>query len=190
MRGRIKNVPLPKEVQEKIAAIKHSLFGPLMAFEESIEIIRSNDNAHYPTYVVIDAIHRSDISVLFDAYDLNWRCLWKGESAERFALQAPYIAELREGSEFVDWLLLNGFGKGWGIFLRSHFSLDALAHHLRKFNQVYSEVDKTWLMFRYYSPTTVNQLLPYLPGSDFVDFMRPISQLVSENGNASLLVVR
>lgn len=190
MQQRMKQIRLPDEVSAKVESLKQTLFGALTEFDETLEVIRSNNPAICPTYAVIDAIHRPDITVLFDGFELDWRCLWKGESAEKYALQAPYIAELKEDNEFTDWLLTQGFGQGWGIFLRSYFAIDELTHHLRKFNQVYSEVDKTWLMFRYYSPTAINQILPYLPGQDFVEFMRPVNQLMSEITEKSLLVVR
>jgi|GEM_PF-3260476 len=190
MQQRMKQVRLPDDLSARIETLKQTLFGVLTEFNESIEVIRSNNPVTCPTYVIIDAIHRPDITVLFEGFELDWRCLWKGDSADKYALQAPYIAELKEDNEFTDWLLTQGFGKGWGIFLRSYFSIDELTHHLRKFNQVYSEVDKTWFMFRYYSPAAITQVLPYLPGQDFVEFMRPINQLMSEVTEKSLVIVR
>ncbi len=190
MRQRMKQIQLPDDKSAKIELLKHILFGALIEFNETLEVIRSNTPTICPTYVIIDAIHRPDITVLFEGYNLDWRCLWKGESAEKFALHAPYIAQLKEDNEFTDWLLSQGFGKGWGIFLRSYYSINELTNHLRKFNQVYSDVDKIWLMFRYYSPVAIKQVLPYLPGNDFIDFMRQINQLMSEVSEKSLMIIR
>ena len=142
MRQRMKQIQLPDDKSAKIELLKHILFGALIEFNDTLEVISSNTPTICPTYVI------------------------------------------------TDWLLSQGFGKGWGIFLRSYYSINELTDHLRKFNQVYSDVDKIWLMFRYYSPVAIKQVLPYLPGNDFIDFMRQINQLMSEVSEKSLMIIR
>ncbi|MCL1030285.1 DUF4123 domain-containing protein [Serratia sp. arafor3] len=160
-----------------------------MFLSRDTEVIGANSQADCHTYAVIDAMQRSDISVLLNAYDTEWSCLWKGDSEQQFAFYAPYIVKLEENSPFADWLLSNSWGKGWGIYLRSYGSLEVVTHHLRKFNQIYDEVNGQWLMFRYYAPVSIKTLLPFLPAKEFIEFTDGLTQILSEDPEDNTLLV-
>ncbi|WP_127960437.1 DUF4123 domain-containing protein [Serratia microhaemolytica] len=173
---------LPQDPQEAQAQLNAYLFGPVVRFvDEDIHVIQAEQGAVCHTYAVIDAIHKSDISVLLDAYDTEWQCLWKGDAQAQFAFYAPYIVKLQVDTPFTEWLLEQGWGKNWGIFIRSYHSLTALTRHLRKFNQLYSEVDDHWVIFRYYAPEVVKNYLPFLPARDFAEFTDGLTQIIAEN---------
>ncbi|MEY0436684.1 DUF4123 domain-containing protein [Providencia huaxiensis] len=76
-----------------------------------------------------------------------------------------------------------------GIYLRSRLSIEQLAHQLRKFNQVYDEETKTWLMFRYYDPVTVKTLLPYLPVNDYLQFMDNLLFILADDVSGNQFLV-
>lgn len=188
--NRLNRIPLSDDATERLDAVKALLFGPVEMFlSRDTEVIGANSQADCHTYAVIDAMQRSDISVLLNAYDTEWSCLWKGESEQQFAFYAPYIVKLEENSPFADWLLSNSWGKGWGIYLRSYGSLEVVTHHLRKFNQIYDEVNGQWLMFRYYAPVSIKTLLPFLPAKEFIEFTDGLTQILSEDPEDNTLLV-
>nr|WP_233124980.1 DUF4123 domain-containing protein [Agrobacterium vaccinii] len=59
----------------------------------------------------------------------------------------------------LDWLIDNGFGKRWSIFLRSPLQLADVVRHLRKFTVIEDE-GGTVHFFRFYDPRTLRQYLP------------------------------
>lgn len=180
--NRINSVQLPEDRTEALNVILDSLFGEVLLFEqEGVSVIRPDVMATCHTYAVIDAMKKSDISVLLDAYETEWECLWKGDSEEHFAFFAPYIVKLDMNSPFTDWLLTSGWGNDWGIFIRSYLPLNTVTHRLRRFNQIYDEVDGHWVMFRYYSPSVVKNYIPYLPVKDFIEFTDGMTQIIAED---------
>ncbi|WP_235163329.1 DUF4123 domain-containing protein [Serratia fonticola] len=180
--NRLHERALPDESGEAQAIIREYLFGnPTQFINNDIRVIQSDASAVCHTYAVIDAMVKSDISVLLEAYDTQWECLWKGESQEHFAFYAPYVVKIESGTPFATWLIDQGWGKDWGIFIRSYLPLEKVVRHLRKFNQLYSEVDKRWVMFRYYSPDVVKTYIPFLPARDFAEFTQGLTQIIAEN---------
>ncbi|WP_199063411.1 DUF4123 domain-containing protein [Serratia sp. ASV30] len=187
---RLRRIALPDDANEAQAIIKETLFGAVAPFStQGREVISASSSAPCHTYAVIDALQRSDIAVLLEAYETEWSCLWKGDSAERFAFHAPYLVLLEPESDFTQWLLTEGWGKNWGIFLRSYLPLPVVSHHLRKFNQVYDEVQARWLMFRYYAPNTVKTLLPFLPAQTFIEFTDGLTRVIAEDLDGRQIVI-
>ncbi|PHI31701.1 DUF4123 domain-containing protein [Budvicia aquatica] len=188
--NRLNKIDLPTDQKEASALIKEYLFGSVSLFmSEDVTVVRPEFGASCSTYAVIDAMYKPDISIFLDAYDTEWECLWKGESQEHFELFAPYIVKVTPDTQFSEWLLESGWGKEWGIYLRSYLPLSKLTHHLRKFNQIYNEIDERWVMFRYYAPVTVKTFIPFMSASDFAEFTDGITQIISEDPEQRRLLV-
>lgn len=184
--SRIKSLPLPEDKKEAVNAVKAFLFGPVKKFTaDDLENIDLRQGGECHTYAVIDAIHTYDAIILAHGWEAGHECLWKGESEEQFSLYAPYVVRLDDENPFTDWLLNNGWGKGWGIYLRSYLPLNKLAHELRKINMVYDEVERKWSFFRFYSPRTVKEFIPFLPAKEFIAVTNGIKQIISEDIDAN-----
>jgi hypothetical protein len=76
-------------------------------------------------------------------------CLYRGELKPDIAEVAPYLVRVVQGTEFGNWVLTEGWGKHWGIFAQSRYSLAEMRKHLRSFLTVYDETGKP-MLFRYY----------------------------------------
>lgn len=174
----------------KQSILKDYLFGDvLFTRHDHKEVIKGIQATQSRAWAVIDAIKRPDIAVLLDIFEVEHCCLWKGESAENYSFYAPYLVKLIPDSSFVTWLLENSGETPLGIYLRTRLPLEKLAHQLRKFNQVYDEENKTWLMLRYYDPVTVKTLLPYLPVNDYLRFMDNLLFVLADDINTSQFLV-
>ncbi|VUS79441.1 DUF4123 domain-containing protein [Klebsiella spallanzanii] len=187
--NRLDKVELPQKYEERYVMLKEYLFGPVtMTAADGFEMITSGNETECHTYVIIDSLKKSDISLLIEAWEMEWKPLWKGEIGEQYSLYAPYIVKIYQESKFTDWLIKTGWGNGWGIFIRSYLPLASLTHHLRKFNQIYDEVNSSWLLFRYYSPETIKNYLPYISVEDFTEFTNGIVQILCEGKDGDELL--
>lgn len=86
-------------------------------------------------------------------------CLFAGQLEPSLQRVAPYLVELDPVGDFTAWLLDAGFGRSWGIFVRTHHEAAALRKHLRRFLMV-SGPDGKSLYFRYYDPRVMRLYLP------------------------------
>jgi len=134
----------------------------------------------YINYLLLDASRMK--TALSEAKELNsnYRSLFKGRSEIDLEFVAPYIFSYVSGSEFSEWYMKNGWGKGWGIMLRSPASIDELLEHCRKFLLVEDE-DKQELYFRFYDPRILSIFLPTCSSEQLRHFFGPIDYFMIEN---------
>lgn len=188
--SRLTLFPYQSDNSNKLILLQDYLFGNvLFTRHDAKQVIRGTQVTDSQTWAVIDAIKRPDIAVLLDIFEVEYCCLWKGDSAEHYSFYAPYLVKLEPESPFVAWLLDNSQKAPLGIYLRSRLPLEKLAHQLRKFNQVYDTEAKTWLMFRYYDPVTVKTLLPYLPVNDYLQFMDNLLFILADDVSGNQFIV-
>ena len=87
------------------------------------------------------------------------RCLYEGEIPQPLAETAPYLVQLERGTAFTEWLLTDGWGQSWGVFLSTRASPDEVRRHLRHFLKVKDDAGRS-LYFRYYDPRVLRVYLP------------------------------
>ncbi|WP_057462407.1 DUF4123 domain-containing protein [Pseudovibrio sp. POLY-S9] len=68
-------------------------------------------------YAIVDGQWCEDIygRLLGDEHT-DWCSLIAGEVAQELALTAPYLVRLEQDSDLTNWLIEEGWGKGWGIY--------------------------------------------------------------------------
>ncbi|HRK42168.1 MAG TPA: DUF4123 domain-containing protein [Gemmobacter sp.] len=110
------------------------------------------------TYALLDAAKMPYLlTSLLDRSGLRHQSLFQGEGQEQLGEYAPYLVELKDGSDFTRRLFSSQKGAGglWerdlGIYLRSRAGFDALRKHLRKFTRVEDESGR-WYFFRFWEP--------------------------------------
>ena len=143
------------------------------------------DQSPPQVWAVLDAA-RTDVIYpkLFKA-SIPKACLFRGDRAHTLAWVAPYLVEVRQGEPFAEWLLENGWGKSWGIFLESSFPIRKLRDHLRALLTAKDEDGKSFL-FRYYDPRVFRIYLPTCNQSELEIIFRHASRfcLEAEEDNA------
>jgi hypothetical protein len=131
------------------------------------------------TYAILDAARDDKIYPALTQADTESLCLYLGEKAEELATVAPYLLCLTQEDPFTQWLMNNGWGKSWGIFVRSSASLKELHRHFRKYLMVYDEKG-TPLYFRYYDPRVLRVYLPTCNESELKTFLGPVERYCVE----------
>jgi hypothetical protein len=132
-------------------------------------------------YAVLDG---ASIANLPDRlYELSpvFCCLFRGELSPDMAEVAPYLVELEQGSEFTNWLIGQGWGKHWGIFVRSDADFRALRRHLRSFLIVYDGTTGRPMRFRYYDPRVLPLYLPTCNREELATVFGPVADFLLES---------
>jgi hypothetical protein len=110
------------------------------------------------TYAVLDGASVPDLpKKLFEAEDQS-TCLYRGELSDELIHVAPYLVQLRKGSDLSNLIMTESWGRHWGIFAQSEYSLSTMKKHFRSLLIVDDEAGNS-LLFRYYDPRV---LVPYV----------------------------
>jgi hypothetical protein len=139
------------------------------------------------TYAILDAARDDKICPALNQADIENLCLYLGDKAEELAAVAPYLLSLTQEDPFTQWLMNNGWGKSWGIFVRSSASLKELHRHFRKFLMVYDEKG-TPLYFRYYDPRVLRVYLPTCNESERKILFGPVENYYVEGKTDKLII--
>ncbi|EPX81843.1 DUF4123 domain-containing protein [Litoreibacter arenae] len=150
----------PKTVPD---ALLHALFGKSDFIDNEFGETESNltnmhDEESY-VYAILDAAQISGLPELLETSGLEYRCLFKGEAYEELRDVAPWIVQLKEGSNFVRNLFTRSkapwhlWDAGAGVFVQSRSDLNDVWAHFRKFTKVQDEEGR-WYYQRYWEPTS------------------------------------
>jgi hypothetical protein len=138
-------------------------------------------------FVILDGASIPNLLQSLDQYKPEYCCLYRGEISPELALRAPYLARIVESSEFAGWLLENGWGKHWGIFVVSRWDLALMVRHFRTLLVVH-DVQGIALWFRYYDPRVLRAYLPTCTSRELEVFFGPVARYCLEGEDASSLV--
>src|SRR5207237_435347 len=118
------------------------------------------DERSVNTFAVLDGASIPDLlDQLYTKPRPEFVCLYRGELEPDIAEVAPYLVNLEPRTLFTDWLLTEGWGKHWGIFVHTTDGLKAIRTHLRKFLMV-NDPEGKQTYFRYYDPRVLRVFLP------------------------------
>lgn len=115
-------------------------------------------------------------------------CLYAGTLPWQLEMAAPYLVQLdKDDDRFTNYVLDNGWGRSWGIFLRSEASIETLRRHLRGFLRVKDEAGK-FLVFRYYDPRVLRVYLPTCRADELRTVFGPIDTYLLEAPDGSGMI--
>jgi hypothetical protein len=136
-------------------------------------------------FAVLDSAREPSIPLELRRKGAEFSSLYRGEPEESLSSAAPYLASLDPKSELMRWLLTNGWGNSWGIFLVASTSLETLRRHFRRFLLV-RDVAGNELYFRFYDPRVLRTFLPTCTGAETKRFFGPVGiyLMEAENGEA------
>jgi hypothetical protein len=115
-------------------------------------------------------------------------CLFDGKLTPALAAAAPWIVDLGQGrSSFTEWVVGDGWGAQWGIYLTSRQPLSVLRRHFRTFLRVKKE-DGTRLFFRYYDPRVLRLYLPTCNSQELDTVFGPVEAFLVEDADPAFLL--
>lgn len=138
-------------------------------------------------YAILDAARSPVIYSRLAESDNRKVCLFIGAKARELATVAPYLVELDETDAFTRWLLENGWGNSWGIFVESSLPFIKLRNFLRGFLRVADEDGKT-LFFRYYDPRVLRVFFPACDPDQLAALFGAVDRYYAESRDGESLV--
>ena len=143
--------------------------------------------ARTEVWTILDAARDPTIFGAVDATYLEKTCLYAGELPWQLKMVAPYLVQLKKGHAFTQFAVGQGWGKAWGIFLRTTVDLKTLRRHLRGFLTVRGPMGER-LVFRYYDPRVLRVYLPTCVPDELRTVYGPIGQFLLEGDDPGTLL--
>jgi hypothetical protein len=140
------------------------------------------------TFAILDGAAIPDLlDKLYGDQRPEFECLYTGEIEPDLAEVAPYLVRLEPKSGFTEWILGEGWGKHWGVFVVAPADFRALRHHLRHFLIVHDSNAKAYY-FRFYDPRVLATYLPSCNSGELAEFFGPIKTWVFEAEDPATLL--
>lgn len=124
--------------------------------KQQLEKILFRKETH--TYAILDGASIPDLpNKLYEMAPPNL-CLYRGKLSPDLVYTAPYLVHLFPETPFTDWLLTESWGKHWGIFAQSHWSMPRMQKNFRLLLTVYDDTGKP-MLFRFYDPRVLSTFM-------------------------------
>jgi hypothetical protein len=137
-------------------------------------------NGDLPVYAVLDGASARDLLKTLYEQEPEHCCLYRGELQPDIATVAPYLVRLESDAEFTQWVLSEGWGAHWGIFMVSAANLRTLRNHFREFLKA-ELPDRRTAFFRFYDPRVLRNFLPVCNEAELRAFFGPVQSFVVES---------
>ena len=113
-------------------------------------------------------------------------CLFAGKLEEHPERAAPYLVELTNHTPLKGIWRAQGWGKAWGILVRSNLELEELRRHLRKF--LMAELPNgDMVFFRFYDPRVWRVYWPTCTEEAKAKWLEGVEQFVAEENERPLV---
>ena len=153
--------------------------------EKQLEKYLLNETSYL--YAILDGASVPDLPMRLYEMRPHHICLYRGELAPDLAEVAPYLVYLMPETEFTDWVLANCWGKHWGIFAQTRFSMVEIRKNFRRLLTVHDEAGNP-LLFRYYDPRVLTRILPTCDAEDQQLFFERVSAIFAESNDGTELI--
>ena len=146
--------------------------------------------ARAPLFAVLDAARDDRILELLRESVEEYRSLYDGHAGEAMAEVAPYLVRLPAGSRLLRALVLEGWGRRWGIYLTSRDPLKEVRRHWRRLLIVVSDETGERLYFRFYDPGALRLVLPTCQPRQIEDLVGEAEKLCLEARDGSMIELK
>ncbi len=138
-------------------------------------------------YAILDGARNEGIYPAIVQSGCEYECLYRGELDPGLAEAAPYLVKLEKDKPFSNWLIDEGWGDSWGVFIHTAATFRDLKRHLRKFLMVY-DADTKPMYFRYYDPRVLRAYLPTCNSEELAIVFGPVKSYLLEDKNSNMLL--
>lgn len=138
-------------------------------------------------YAILDGASIENLLMSLYEHKPENVCLYRGEPRPDMAHVAPYLVHMKPESKFSEWVFSNGWGKHWGIFVRSNYEMRLLRRHFRKLLIVHDSEGKP-LLFRFYDPRVLKVFLPTCNQEELDQMFGPVESFMLEDEESNSLI--
>ncbi len=141
----------------------------------------------HKVYAVLDGASVPDLPTKLYEMRPQHICLYRGELEPDIAEVAPYLVRMVPETEFSNWVINEGWGKHWGIFAQTQFSIYEVRKHFRAFLTVHDEEGNP-MLFRYYDPRVLRKFLPTCNADELGVFFKTVTNYFLEDENPATVL--
>ena len=164
--------------QAAVAPAFSPVFEPNATPQQRLLALLRND--YQPLYAVLDAARDIRIMALLMQSKEEHQSLYEGAEGAKLSQVAPYLVRLDKDSLLLGSLLLEGWGKSWGVYLTCASEFAEVRRHLRRFLEVQLP-DGKQVYFRFYDPRVLRVYLPTCTAEETNQFFGPIKRYLIED---------
>ncbi len=147
-----------------------------------------DEGAKAPLFAILDAARDDRILELLRQSVEPHQSLYEGIQGEPLATVAPYlVGPFRKDSVLLDRLVMEGWGKRWGIYVTSREPFKEVRRHFRRFLMVEVEETGEPLYFRFYDPWVLKTFWPATSSQQVADLAKPLGGVFAEGEEQRLL---
>ena len=158
----------------------------LAAAQAALQTLRAHA-ATGPLYAVLDAARDERILELLREHVEPHRSLYEGAEGEALDEVAPYLAgPMAPDSTLLEKLVLEGWGKRWGIYCTSAEPFREVRRHLRRFLMVTLEETGERVYFRFVDPDVLVPFMEVATSEQKASLTTLLSGLAAEHHGRSL----
>jgi Domain of unknown function (DUF4123) len=141
---------------------------------------RPLDDSGTRAFALLDAARDPQIYSALLRADCEWLCLYRGDAAVTMAEVAPYLVELEPQARFTWWLMQQGWGNSWGLFLHAPVARERLQAHFRRLVMAQMP-DGKLAYFRFYDPRVMRVYLPTCTAAELETVFGPVERYIIES---------
>ena len=157
------------------------------AAEAALAVLRE-EAAKTPLYAVLDSARDERILELLRESVEKHQSLYEGQPGEPLADVAPYLAgPMRQDSRLLERLVLEGWGRRWGIWCTSEEIFVDVRRHWRRFLMVELEDGAQKVYFRFYDPGVLAVFMPICTTVQLADLTRQLERILYEDKQGQLI---
>lgn len=138
-------------------------------------------------YAVLDAARDERILQLLRESVDEHRSLYDGVQGEALADVAPYLVSFRRDSALIERLVNEGWGRSWGVFVKSKLAFTALRRHFRRFLMVEDDETRQRMYFRFYDPRVLREFMPIATLRQKDDLFEGVEAMLLEDETGEML---
>jgi hypothetical protein len=132
-----------------------------------------------PVFAMLDGASAKGLVKKLYELEPEYCCLYRGELPPDMALVAPYLVRMEAGSEFAEYILNEGWGMHWGVFVTGNATMRNFRDHFRQFHKV-ELPDQSSVIFRHYDPRVLRCFLPVCNAAELAAFFGPVQSFILE----------
>ncbi|AGP42300.1 hypothetical protein SCE1572_52060 [Sorangium cellulosum So0157-2] len=134
-----------------------------------------------PLFAILDAARSDRILELLRQSIEPYQSLYEGIQGEPLATVAPTMTgPFRSDSVLLERLLMEGWGRRWGIFMTSREPFREVRRHFRRFLMVETEETGEPLYFRFYDPWVLTTFWSVSTPRQASHILAPLGALLAE----------
>ena len=138
-------------------------------------------------FAVLDGARNPEIHRQLQLSALEYESLFSGQLSAELRAVSPFVVRLLPQDAITQFLVDQGWGKDFGIFVAWQAGLGSLRRHLRTLLRVRTEGGKK-LYFRFYDPRVLRAMLPTCSPEQLRDTFGAIRRIDMESATGRELV--